>query len=79
MILFKGMTKKTVKDGASQFRNFHVNFHKCHALLSKRITIVRLGYHKFCARWVPKMLTGAHEMLRMALAFVDFFRAIPQR
>jgi hypothetical protein len=32
------------------------------------IIIVRLGYHKFCARWVPKMLTGAHKMQRMALA-----------
>jgi hypothetical protein len=21
----------------------------------------RLGYHKFCTRWVPKMLTGAHN------------------
>jgi hypothetical protein len=20
---------------------------------------IRVGYHKFCARWVPKMLTGA--------------------
>jgi hypothetical protein len=33
------------------------------------IIIVRLGYHKFCARWVPKML----EMQRMSstLAFVE--------
>jgi oligoribonuclease (3'-5' exoribonuclease) len=23
--------------------------------------IVRLWYHKFCARWVPKMLTGAQK------------------
>jgi hypothetical protein len=26
-----------------------------------------------------KMLTGAHKMQRMALAFVDFFRVTPQR
>jgi hypothetical protein len=32
------------------------------------ITTVRLSYHKFCARWVPKMLMGMHEMQRMALA-----------
>jgi hypothetical protein len=25
------------------------------------IIIVRLGYHKFRARWVPQMLTGAHK------------------
>jgi hypothetical protein len=40
---------------------------------------VRLGYHKFCTRWVPKMLTGAHKTQRMALAFVDIFKAIPQK
>jgi hypothetical protein len=33
------------------------------------IIIVRLGYHhKFCARWVLKMLTGVHKMQRMALS-----------
>jgi hypothetical protein len=25
----------------------------------------RLGYHKFCATWVPKMLMGAHKTQRM--------------
>jgi hypothetical protein len=37
------------------------------------IITVRLGCHKFCARWVPKMLTGAHKTQKMASAFVDFF------
>jgi hypothetical protein len=32
------------------------------------IITVRLGYHKFCVRWVLKMLTGAHKMQRMASA-----------
>jgi hypothetical protein len=31
------------------------------------IITVRLGCHKFCARWVLKMLTGVHRMQRMAL------------
>jgi hypothetical protein len=35
-------------------------------LLYKTIT-VRLGYHKFCARWVIKILTGTHKTQRMAL------------
>jgi hypothetical protein len=61
----------------SQFQNFHVNFHNFHALFSTRLS-VRLGHHKFCARWVPKMLTGAHKTQRMASA-LTFFRAIPQR
>jgi hypothetical protein len=32
------------------------------------IITVRLGYHKFCARCVPKMLTVAHKTQRMASA-----------
>jgi hypothetical protein len=26
----------------------------------------KLGYHKFCARWVPKILTDVHKTQRMA-------------
>jgi hypothetical protein len=37
-------------------------------LLYKIIT-VRLGYYKFWARWIPKMLTVNHEKYRMALDF----------
>jgi hypothetical protein len=32
------------------------------------IITVRLGYHKFCARWPLKMLMGAHKAQRMASA-----------
>jgi hypothetical protein len=35
--LVKVLTKIFVKDGASQFQNFHVNFHKYHALFSMRL------------------------------------------
>ncbi|PNF29997.1 hypothetical protein B7P43_G06215 [Cryptotermes secundus] len=28
----------------------------------------RLGFHKVCARWVPRMLTLQHKMQRMGLA-----------
>jgi hypothetical protein len=31
-----------------------------HTVLYKIIT-VRLGYHKFCTRWVPEMFTGVHK------------------
>jgi hypothetical protein len=34
---FKVLTKKFVEDGASQFQNFHVNFHKFHALFFARL------------------------------------------
>jgi hypothetical protein len=36
---------------------------------SPEIITVRLGYHhKFCTRWVPKVLMCAHEMHRIAPA-----------
>jgi hypothetical protein len=38
-----------------------------HTVLHEIIT-VRLGFHKFCTRWNPKMLMDAHKMQRMASA-----------
>jgi hypothetical protein len=37
------------------------------AVLNEIIT-VRLGCQKFCSRWIPKILTGAHKTQRMASA-----------
>jgi hypothetical protein len=42
-ILFKMLTKKFVKDSASQFQNFRVNFHTFHALFSTRLSQARLS------------------------------------
>jgi hypothetical protein len=36
--VLKVLTKKFVKDGASQFQNLLVNFHKFHALFSTRLS-----------------------------------------
>jgi hypothetical protein len=66
MILFKVLTK-IVKDGSSQFQNFRVIYRKFHEIIT-----VRLGYHKCCARWVPKMLTGEHKMQRIVSVLVEF-------
>jgi hypothetical protein len=38
-----------------------------HTVLYEIIT-VRVGYHKFCPRWVLKMLTDVHKMQEMASA-----------
>jgi hypothetical protein len=38
MILSKVLTKKFVKEGASQFQNFRVNFHKFHVLFSMKLS-----------------------------------------
>lgn len=39
------------------------------------IVTQKLGYHKFCARWVPKILTEQHKVQRMAasLTFLDSY------
>jgi hypothetical protein len=69
----QSVDQKFVKDSGLQFQNFRVNFHKfSHTLLYEIIT-VRLGCHKFYARLVPKMLTGAHKTQRMAstLTFLE--------
>jgi hypothetical protein len=41
-------------------------------LLYEIITVC-IGYHKFCARWLPKMLISAHKKQRMApvLTFLE--------
>jgi hypothetical protein len=42
VILFEVLTKKLVKDGASQFLNFYMNFYKFLAFFSARVTETRL-------------------------------------
>ena len=37
------------------------------------IVTKKLGYHKFCARWVPKMLTDVHKTQRMASALLQHY------
>jgi hypothetical protein len=43
-----------------------------------KIITVKLGYHKFCRGWVPKMLTDVQKTQRMGSA-LTIFRTIPQR
>jgi hypothetical protein len=38
--LVPSVDKKCVQNGASQFQNFHVNFHKFHAPFSTRLSQV---------------------------------------
>jgi hypothetical protein len=74
--IVQSVDQNFVEDGTSQFQNIHVNFHTFHALYET--VTVRLGCHKFCARWVVEMLKVAHKMLRMTLA-LTFYRVIPWR
>jgi hypothetical protein len=59
----------------SQRRRFTISEFSCEFSQISRtilyeIIAVRLGYQKFCARWLPKMLTSAQKTQRMASAFV---------
>uniref|UniRef100_A0A670ZEW1 Histone-lysine N-methyltransferase SETMAR n=1 Tax=Pseudonaja textilis TaxID=8673 RepID=A0A670ZEW1_PSETE len=43
-----------------------------HGLLHEIVT-QKLGYHRFCARWVPKILTGNHKSQRMAASLTFLY------
>jgi hypothetical protein len=47
---------------------FSCEFPQLSRIVLYEIIIVRLSYHKFCARWVLKILTGAQRTQRIALA-----------
>jgi hypothetical protein len=57
VILFEVLTEKFVKDDVSKFI-ISCEFPQFLRNLPCEIITVRLGYHKFCASWIPKMLRG---------------------
>jgi hypothetical protein len=60
--LVQGVNQIYVKDGASQSQQLSRGFPQISDTVLYEIISVMLSYHKFCARWVPKMLMGAHRM-----------------
>jgi hypothetical protein len=60
------LTKKFVKDGASQFQNYHVNFHKFQALFSMKLSQLSYAVTRFEQDGFRKMLKGAHKTQRIA-------------
>jgi hypothetical protein len=50
------------------FSELSCEFPQISRTLLHKIITARLVYHKFCARWVPKMLMGAHKKQRMVSA-----------
>jgi hypothetical protein len=65
MIMFRVLAKILTKELLCEYPQIS------HTVLYEIIT-VRLGCHKFCATWVPKILADVHKVQRMASAFVDF-------
>jgi hypothetical protein len=47
-------------------------FSRIPCTLLYEIITVRPGYHKFCARWIPKMLKSVHKAQRLAFALTFF-------
>jgi hypothetical protein len=69
MILSKESTKKICERQHFTISELSCEFPQISVTVLYEIITVRLGYHKFCARWVLKMLTGAHKIKRLASAF----------
>jgi hypothetical protein len=68
--LVQSVDQKLYERWRLQFQKFGVNFYKFHAVFHCEMITVMLGCHKFCARWVPKMLMGVQRMAS-ALTFLD--------
>jgi hypothetical protein len=69
---------QSVGQKISERRRFTISELSCEFSQSSRtlfceIITVGLGYHKYCARWVPKMFMGAHKTQRIisALTFLE--------
>jgi hypothetical protein len=68
MILFRLLTKKTGERRCFTVGELSCEFPQISCNVVYEINTVRLGYHKFCTRWFPKMLTGVHKTPGMASA-----------
>jgi hypothetical protein len=68
MILFKVLTKKICERRRFTISELPCEFPQILSTVLYDSITFRLGYDKFCAEWVPKMLTGAHKTQRIASA-----------
>lgn len=58
-------------------RELSLSFPQVSMTVLFEIVTQQLGYHKFCARWVPKVLTDHHKEQRMgaALTFLEAYHS----
>jgi hypothetical protein len=75
-ILFKMLTKKFVKDSASQFQTSPMNFHTFRALFSARLSQARLS--QVSRKIGSENAHGCAQNAENGFG-LDFIRAIPQR
>jgi hypothetical protein len=76
--LVQSVDQKICERQHSMISELLYEFQQISCIVLYKIITVKLGYHKFFARWAPEMLTGVHKMQRISSA-LTFFRAIPQR
>jgi hypothetical protein len=76
--LVQNVGQKFVKDNFT-ISELSCGFPQILRPLLYEIIAVRLGFRKLCARWVPKMHTGAHKSAENGVDFDFLERAIPQR
>lgn len=61
--------EKIKEDRRFTITELSLSFPQISRSLLHKIVTQKLGYHKFCARWVPKILTETHKNQRMAASF----------
>jgi hypothetical protein len=66
--LFQSVDQKICERQCFKISEFLCEFSQTSCTLLYEIISVRLGYYKFCTRWIPKILTSTHKMQRKALA-----------
>jgi hypothetical protein len=66
--LVQSVDKKICERRCITISELSCKFPQIPRTLLYEIITIRLGYHKFCARWVPKIPTGAHKKQRIASA-----------
>jgi hypothetical protein len=66
--LIQSVDQKISKRRRITISELWLEFPQISRTLFCEIIKVSIGYHKFSARWILKMLTGAHKTQRMASA-----------
>ncbi|KAJ4448812.1 hypothetical protein ANN_00203 [Periplaneta americana] len=65
---------RILQDRRTSFDELHIAFPDISRSLLGEIVSQHLGYHKICARWVPRQLSDQHKTQRMASALTFLMR-----
>ncbi|KAJ4431847.1 hypothetical protein ANN_20453 [Periplaneta americana] len=68
------MNDRILQDRRTSLDKVHIAFPNISRSLLGEIVSQHLGYHKICARWVPRQLSDQHKTQRMASALTFLMR-----